>query len=103
MKTAYEVLTPKSLQQTIEAIPKTSVKLNGTFRQSLEQSAFDDGKTQYHVYDPNGLLAKKAQTLGQTGMSQQFEVCIEGRVSEKGSYGHLGRYEYELWVDKLCD
>ena len=91
-----------NLKQTIDSIPKNSVKLTGTFIQGLEQSEFDDGTTKYHVFDPQGLLAKKAESLGQTGMALKFEVCIEGRVSEKGSYGHLGKYPYELEVDKIC-
>lgn len=92
-----------NLKHTIDSIPKQSVTLHGTFTQSLEQSEFNDGKTKYHVYDPQGLLAKKAEKLGQIGMAISFKVCIEGRVSEQGSYGHLGKYPYELTVDKLCE
>lgn len=103
MKTAYDVLTPKTMQQMIASIPKESVTLNGTFTQGLEQSLFDDGKTKYHVYDPNNLLTDYAKSKGQTGVSVSVPVCIEGRVSEKGMYGHLGRYEYEVWVDKICE
>lgn len=103
MKTAYEVLTPKAMQQTIDAIPKNTQTLKGTFTQGLEQSVFDDGKTKYHVYDPKNLLAEYAKSKGQTGVSVSVPVCIEGRVSDKGTYGHLGRYEYELWVDKICE
>ena len=102
MKTAYEVLTPKDIQQTIDSIPKNSVTLKGTFTQSLEQSVFDDGKTKYHVYDPNSLLTEYAKSKGQTGVSVSVPVCIEGRVSDKGRYGHLGKYDYELWIDKVC-
>ncbi len=103
MKTAYEVLTPNDIQQTIDSIPKNSVVLKGTFTQNLEQSVFDDGTTKYYVYDPNHLLAVYAKSKGQTGVSVSVPVCIEGRVSDKGRYGHLGRYDYELWVDKICD
>lgn len=105
MRTAYEVMmnNPVSeIQQAINQIPKKSVTLKGTFSQSLEQSVFDDGKTKYHVYDPKNLLADYAKVKGQTGVSVSVPVCIEGRVSEKGTYGHLGRYEYEIWVDKIC-
>lgn len=90
------------LKDTIDSIPKKTVTLKGTFHQSLEQSEFTDGKTKYHVFDPNHLLADYAKTQGQTGVSISLPVCIEGRISEKGTYGHLGRYEYELWVDKVC-
>lgn len=91
------------IQQAINQVPKKTVTLNGTFSQSLEQAVFDDGKTKYHVFDPKNLLADYAKTKGQTGVSVSVPVCIEARVSEKGMYGHLGRYEYEVWVDKLCD
>lgn len=109
MKSAYQAspthsTTPLSnLKETIDSIPKQSVTLKGTFTQTLEQSVFNDGTTKYHVYDPKGLLAKKAESLGQIGVSQSFKVCIEGRVSEKGQYGHLGKYPYELTVDRLCE
>lgn len=105
MKTAYEVMMNNPISEIKEAInqaPKKSVTLNGTFTQGLEQSVLDDGKTKYHVYDPKNLLADYAKSKGQTGVSVSVPVCIEGRVSEKGTYGHLGRYEYEVWVDKLC-
>ena len=54
------------------------------------------------------LLAEYAQSAGQTGVSISLPVCIEGRVTKtlvgitKGRYGHLGKYPYELWVDKIC-
>lgn len=93
----------KELKQTIDSVPKKAVTLTGTFTQSLEQSEFNDGTQKYHVFDPNNLLASYAKAKGQTGISISLPVCIEGRLSEKGNYGHLGKYPYELWVDKICE
>lgn len=84
------------------SVPTKKVVLKGRFIQNLEQSDFNDGKTTYHLYDPQGLLAKKGLSLGQKGVSLNFKTCIEGRVSEKGTYGHLGKQPYEVWVDKIC-
>ena len=92
-----------NLKQTIDAVPKNTVTLKGTFTQSLEQSEFNDGTTKYHVFDPKNLLAEYAKSKGQTGVSVSLPVCLEGRIGEKGSYGHLGKYPYELWVDKICE
>ena len=90
------------IKESIESVPKKKVMLKGTFTQSLEQSEFNDGTTKYHVFDPNNLLVEYAKAQGQTGVSISLPVCIEGRVTEKGRYGHLGKYPYELWVDKIC-
>lgn len=103
---AYQSLQSGKLsdiKETIDSIPKKTVTLKGTFTQSLEQSEFNDGTTKYHIFDPNNLLAEYAKAQGQTGLAIHLPVCIEGRVSDKGNYGHLGKYPYELWVDKLCD
>jgi len=90
------------IKESIDSVPKKTLTLKGTFTQSLEQSEFNDGTTKYHVFDPNNLLAEYAKAQGQTGVSISLPVCIEGRVTEKGRYGHLGKYPYELWVDKIC-
>ena len=90
------------IKESIDSVPKKTLTLKGTFTQSLEQSEFNDGTTKYHVFDPNNLLAEYAKAQGQTGVSISLTVCIEGRVTEKGRYGHLGKYPYELWVDKIC-
>lgn len=93
----------KDMKQTIDSVPKKTVTLKGTFTQNLEQSEFNDGTTKYHVFDPKNLIADYAKAKGQTGVSISLPVCIEGRVSEKGHYGHLGKYPYELWIDKICE
>lgn len=103
---AYQSLQTGKLndiKETLDSVPKKTVTLTGTFTQSLEQSEFDDGTHKYHVFDPNNLLASYANAKGQTGVAIRLPVCIEGRVSDKGNYGHLGKYPYELWVDKICE
>lgn len=99
---AQPTLKNTTATKATTAVLTKKIVLKGRFIQNLEQSDFIDSKTTYHVYDPQGLLAKKGASLGQRGVSLDFKTCIEGRISQKGTYGHLVKQPYEVWVDKVC-
>ena len=77
-------------------------KIDGVFTRSVETYELLSKDALYYLSDPKHLLMNHDSAVNQKGYYKNFEACVVGNISPKGSYGHLGKYHYQLTVNKLC-
>lgn len=84
-----------------------AVSVEGLFTKGFETYELKTKSGErYHVFDPQHLL----KPLIQAGIKNQIEeklwltisVCVEGQLSSKGNYGHLGAYRQQIELTGLC-
>jgi len=89
------------IRETFESFGYILMETEGVWTTAFEHSAFKprDGKNQewwlYRMPDTESDLTKNEKTSG------GVNVRITGFRSPRGSYGHLGNYEYEFYATKI--
>lgn len=75
----------------------------GLVHKSLETFTFTTAAMTYHVADPSNYLDEIAKQQGIESPFYDLETCVQGILSPKGQYGHLGHLDYQLNIVGRCD
>lgn len=79
----------------------------GVFEFQFETSAFQPlgSRDRYWVAGQGDAWRDLMAPIEQSGNGPwgQVEVVVEGYLSVRGAYGHLGVYERELWVTRVVE
>ena len=78
------------------------VQLRGKYKRSFEVHEFVSNGITYYVSDPKQLLIKDSKSINQKGYYKHFETCVVGKIGSMGKYGHLGKYQMQITVRRMC-
>ncbi|WP_350642807.1 hypothetical protein [Psychrobacter sp. HY3-MNA-CIBAN-0198] len=78
------------------------VQLRGKYKRSFEIHELVSNGITYYVSDPKQLLIKDSKSINQKGYYKHFETCVVGKIGSMGKYGHLGKYQMQITVRRIC-
>ncbi|MES1201846.1 MAG: hypothetical protein ABUS57_10410 [Pseudomonadota bacterium] len=96
-----------SLALSACAAPQAKGTYTGTLDWSFETSAFrtDDGQGPWWLSAEGNVWPQVVAPIqsASTRPWGHLHITVEGTLSRRGHYGHLGRYEHELRVSRVIE